>query len=400
MIYLASGGFWLSATQGVLLVSGLLFTLVLANTLTKDAYGIYRLILAVAGILGVITLPGLNTALVRSVARGEASVLRNITRTRIGWGFLGTIICAAVALYYFTNGNIELAIAFGILGVFLPFFDTFTTAVSDLQGRKEFKKSSLYTVVITVLATLVCVIAALVTKNVFAVLISYFGAYSLLRFIVYLIVASKRSEGAAQPALLAQIRTYGKHLSAMNVLTNAASNIDKVIIFYMLGPASLALYAIAISVPEQLKNVFRNIIPLLTPKLAVLSHDATKRALPTIYTHLLLLFLLALFVSIIYILLAPTLFALLLPAYGEALLYSQIFALSIGVSVVFLPLGIFQAQERTKELYLLNTVHPIVQILLYIGLISLFGLWGAISAWIMGRLFNLGYTLFLFHRAY
>src|SRR3989338_1976898 len=120
MVYLASGGFWL--TLGQIISSAATFGLAIAfaNLLPKETYGTYKFILSIAGILSVLTLPGMMTALTQAVARGfEGSVIPAL-KLRVRWGMLAGLGNLVVATYYYFNGNTKLTISFLIVAAFLP----------------------------------------------------------------------------------------------------------------------------------------------------------------------------------------------------------------------------------------------------------------------------------------
>src|ERR1041384_6093938 len=82
--YLLKGGFWLSASQVIATLSGFLMSIAFANLISKEAFGIYKYALSVAGIIGALSLTGMGTAVTRSVAKGFES-LRQGFRTNLKW---------------------------------------------------------------------------------------------------------------------------------------------------------------------------------------------------------------------------------------------------------------------------------------------------------------------------
>lgn len=60
MVYLAKGGFWLTTGQGVASLASLVLAIAFANLLPKEAYGNYKYILAVVGVLTLFGLTGIG----------------------------------------------------------------------------------------------------------------------------------------------------------------------------------------------------------------------------------------------------------------------------------------------------------------------------------------------------
>lgn len=106
----------------------------------------------------------------------------------------------------------------------------------------------------------------------------------------------------------------------------------------------------------------------------------------------------ALIVTIGYIILTPYFFHLFFPKYLEAIAYAQVF----GLTILFTP-GMWLGQTmiahmRKWELYVVNTINPIVKMALYVGLIPFFGIWGAIGAVLGSNLLGLLLGIWVFRR--
>ena len=102
--------------------------------------------------------------------------------------------------------------------------------------------------------------------------------------------------------------------------------------------------------------------------------------------------------SILYILFAPLIFRLLFPAYQESIFYSQIFVLSVLVYPQGLLATYLRARMKKKQLFLVTSIIPIIRATLYIILIPLYGVMGAIISIIAARTFNFGLSYYLFKK--
>ena len=104
----------------------------------------------------------------------------------------------------------------------------------------------------------------------------------------------------------------------------------------------------------------------------------------------------ALLISLAYIIFAPFLIKLFLPKYTDIILMSQIFSLSL-VGVMVIPINsAMNSIPKIKALYVSNILSPVVNIIMVITLIPLFGLWGAILARAFGRIINIIGTYLVF----
>ena len=100
----------------------------------------------------------------------------------------------------------------------------------------------------------------------------------------------------------------------------------------------------------------------------------------------------------VYILIAPLFFKLFFPQYIEAVIYSQIFSISLLTLPVLMFQTALRAQKMTKQILQLDMISSLSQILLTFFLVSTMGLWGAIIARCTYRIINLFASLVLFRK--
>lgn len=382
MVYLAKGGFWIGIGQVVSSLSTFGLAVAFANLLPPEVYGTYKYALGLAGMFAVFTLPGNATALSRAVARGNDGNLRTATRERILWSIAGLFVALALALYYFLAGNYLLASASVIIACTLPIFDTFTLYAAFLTGKKDFKTQTLYHAITQGVSVAVLITTTFFTDNLIILLLAYFLPLAAIRYLFYRTTVGRIADDARiDPAM----STYGKHLSAMNVLNSIASNIDKLLLWHFLGPIQLAVYAFAIAIPEQMKGPLKGMGELVLPKFSGKSPEEVARALPGFWKKMWMYTGALCVVSLSYVLIAPIIFSVFFPLYMDSVLYSQLFALSIPAAASIVPLAVLSAQKKTGAQYFLNIAQPLIQTLLFFLLIPPWGIMGAIVAWIAGR---------------
>src|SRR6185437_109382 len=83
MVYLASGTFWSNFSAATVVILGFLASLFFARFMTKDQYGTYQYVLAIAGLISSVTLTGMNSAVTRAVARGHEGELKHSIRFQL-----------------------------------------------------------------------------------------------------------------------------------------------------------------------------------------------------------------------------------------------------------------------------------------------------------------------------
>lgn len=380
MVYLAKGGFWLSATHVVTALSSLVVAISFANLLPKETYGTYKYILSIVSILGISTLTDINTSLTQAVAKGYQGSFLPALKTCIKGGLLGSLGSLAVAGYYFSQQQNTLGIAFLVAAIFIPLMDPLSIYNAYLQGKKNFKLSSQLNILSRIAYTIAIVAFLMLNHNVILLLAVYFGIYTLTRYLSFRYVQKKFDYSEEKDA---SIITYGKHLTFMNIIAGIAGQLDKILVFHYLGTAQLAIYAFATSIPEQFKTIFKNLYSLAFPKLAEKSDSEVKKV---IFKKTGQLMIIGTIMTIGYVIIAPFVFRWFLPQYLDSLLFSQIFALSFILHPGGLLVAAMQSQKLQKELYQLNTITPILQIIILFVFLFYYGLMGLILARVLIRL--------------
>lgn len=373
--YLLRGGSWLLTGHGVGMAASLLLAIAFANLLPSHVYGTYKYVLAGAGILTALTLPGINTYLAQAVSRGKDRSLLESIRLRSTWGLSAGVIALGAAAYYYLNTNIELAATFCIVAIFIPFLDASGLYNVYLQGKRHFRVSIGYFSTTQITSTLCLIVAAYLSDNLLVILLAYFVPLILMR-VGFLLRTLKRfpPAGPADP----QIGAYGMHLSLVSVPGQIASYLDSILLFHYLGPVQLAIYTFALAPIEQVRGLYKNIPPLVLPKLAARSFTEINALLPW---RMFWLTVVGVAMAGGYILIAPLAFQILFPAYRDSVLISQLLA---GLIALRLPGSFFGTVLQSKISVLPKSwlywgaVPPTIFILLLLILTPLYGIYGVI----------------------
>ncbi|MBU0580170.1 MAG: oligosaccharide flippase family protein [Candidatus Margulisbacteria bacterium] len=389
MIYLSKGSFWLCLGQILSSFSIFLLAIAFANLLPKETYGTYQYILSMAGILGLFSLTGMNTAVIRAVAKGFEGTLKKSFWVQMKWGLIMFFVCLAVGVYYFIQGNQTLAISFLIVGSFSPLLNSANTYFAFLNGKKDFKNLMLYSTISTILSSFALLLMVLITKKPIPLILTYFISNTAVNVYFYLrtIKVFKPNENQSPDAI-----SYGKHLSLMNVINTIAYYLDGPLVFHFLGAANLAIYSLAIAPAEQIKALFKNINSLAMPKFSEKSKEEIKK---TITNKVIIFGAVIAAGTLFYIFLAPFFYKIFFPKYMISVFYSQIYAISLVAVTLYLPFSALQAQMATKELYFFNFWSSVIQIVLLIIFIMFWGILGAVVAKVTIRFISLAISAWL-----
>ena len=382
MVYLAENGFWLTLGQIFYSSSALLLSIAFAYFLTPETYGIYKYILAFCGVLAISNLPGMETAIVRAVAKGNDGAVMPAIKTKIKWGLIGGGLSLLTGSYYLYSGNEILGYSFIIASVFLPVMDSFLPYSSILQGKKDFKTSTAYLISSQIFASVAILAAIFFTKDLYILIFVYFASWTLARSVAFQRALKKYPlNQVPDPEMI----TYGKHLSLSYTLPAIAGYFDRLILFQFMGPAEVAIYSIAVAPVEQIKGLFKNIYTLALPKFSEKNKESIGKSIRQKMPKLILA-LIAIIIA--YAAAAPFLFHLLFPKYPQSIFLSQIYAIVLVTIAVLLPYTSLEATASTKKIHYFNVSTSILQILLLLALIPVFGILGAIIAKIVSKFLN------------
>ncbi len=403
--YIAGGSFWLSLHKIASIGVAILLSVAYARYLPKETYGTYRYILSFIGIFGVFAISGMGTAIIRSVARGYAGTFRAGAKTifLFSWGISVSCIAAA-AYFYYADSSLSLAVGFLIAALFVPFSEGLGAWRSYYTATKQFRAGALFSsgVQITygiVMLGGIAIMAVYPIPQVLHVPLlagAYLAAHALPNIVLMQRLWHEIPPEA--PADASALR-YGFQLTASEIPNTIAHYLDSILLYSLLGPASIAIFSFATAPVEQIKALFGTAASVSMPKLAEKTSEESltllKQTLPgKLYRAC------ALSAAIVaaYIITAPFLFQFLFPRYIESVPLTQVLALSL----VFFPLGVFgtalKAEGNIKKIYMFSITSPLIQIAAIIALIPLYGLWGAVAARVAGRTIHHFFLAYLYYR--
>jgi O-antigen/teichoic acid export membrane protein len=391
MRYVARGSFWWIFGKSIAFLITLGVMSAFARFLPKETYGAWRYLLSMTAILSIFSLPGMDTALIRSIAKGYEKMLLFCAKVKLKWGLIGTIISFAISFWYLSHQNIALGISFFIAGIFLPLLNAFQIFLPFWQGKQRFDIQSKYLILTTFFPSLILVLTLLLTNNLIFIAFSFFFSYSIFKYLFFkLTTKSIKDQKGEEKETIA----FGKHLTLIQSTALFSNQIDKIIIWQILGPASLAIYSFAWFPIIRIQELIP-IIPLALPKLSKKSKEEIKRS---VFEKFLKLFFVSLSFSFLFILLVPYFYKIFFPNYLESVIYARILALIF----VLLPFSLFGAsflaQARKKELYIIQISTPILKILLFFALIPFFKIWGAVFSILAAQIYSSILSFYFFKK--
>ena len=389
MVYLARAGFWSNLNFVIVSVFALLLSIAFANLLPRDTYGTYQYLIALSGIITALTLAGMNSAVIQSVARGNEGDLRATVRVQLLWSAVPTALGLVGAFYYWFAGNGMTAIGLAIVALLAPIGNVYNTYQAFLTGKRDFKQLFVYTTLAAAAYYASMFVAMLFVKSAAFLVFVNLAVNTAVTFYAY-----RRTLAKYKPNDTTDQGTipYGKHLSVMNAFGTAIAQLDSVLVFHFLGAADLALYSFASLLPERVGGLFKFISSAALPKFSTQTHENIRG---TILGKTLRAALAGVMATLLYMFFAPLLFRVLFPAYLDAVHYTILYAAVIITLAANLPATALVAQQRKRELYVYNLVNPVILLALQVPLLLSFGIAGILVARIISNLFNILLALVL-----
>jgi len=392
MVYLAKGSFWMSVGKVAQTLVSLATLAAFANWLSVESYGTYQFILSVVGIVGIASLPGIKTSLTRSVAQGNEGALAQAFKAKMFWSLTGVTALLVLSGWYYINGDMILSGAFLIVALVYPIKNSSSLFLSLWQGRGRFDILALYRI-ISDIAIAVLVIATLyLTDNLYLIVAAFFGGTALFYGLSLLITSFQTTNNHRDD----EVVKFGQHLTVMGAIGRVADHIDTLILWSILGPAQVAIYALALRPVEKAQG-FMPIQALALPKLSKNGVKGIKRK-KAIFRKFLLLFTITVPAAAVLALLAPWLYKFLFPQYTDSVIYFQALTVLLALKPTVLISSSLIAEAKTRFLYITQLSIPTIKIALFILLIPIWGIWGLVLALIVSKLINTGLSLYFFWR--
>jgi len=144
LAYAIKSEFWVYLRQGILLITGLATLMAFARLAPKELYGHYNFLLAILAIASIVSVPGLKSAVLRSVARGNEGSYKAAVKTSFLWSLLGIPALLSIGTYYYYYNTQIIGICLMMSSIFFPFIYAPNTWDSFLLGKKRFDLTALY----------------------------------------------------------------------------------------------------------------------------------------------------------------------------------------------------------------------------------------------------------------
>jgi len=379
--YYGKNSLYLVLAHTAVLASSLALSMSFARLTSEETYGQYSYIMGIIGLLTIFSLPGMTTAITRSVARGYDQTFVQGTKTRLKWSLIGSLIILGVGIYYYHfAGSTVLGKSFITATFVFPFFSTARTFRSFLQGRSQFAQASAYESVARLSSVVASIVVMWLLRDVFLIVIAYLSSFSLINYLFFFRVSrgeglNRESDEKALP--------YAKHLTAQGAIDTASQYYDTIIIPVFLNFPDLAIYSIAKCV-NSVTPFMATPLATIFPKLAQIGEKEAYRAVKKRLVYMVLFYA---FICGAGIAFAPYVIPLLYThKYAGSVFLAQVLFVAIFLEQPGYVLSqLFKAQQKTRELYRLRLFVSVFEMILLTVLVASLGLVGVVIARVIGK---------------
>ena len=386
LAYIIKNEFWVYLGQGIGLIAGLATLVAFARLAPKEVYGQYNFVLAILAIVTLVSIPGLNSAVSRSTARGNEGNYKAAVKTRFLWSLLGIPALLAVGAYYYYYETPIIGICFMTAGIFFPLIHAPNLWNGFLQGKRRFDLTTKYGgIQSTVTAAAIIAILFLNPSHLVLIVVTHLGVTSFLTCFFY-----RRSQRYIEnKAEDNECKKYGYLLTTASIVVDLANNVDKILVGILLGAPQLAIYSVARGIPDRIRTLLK---PAWSPFMPKFSQDGVEmREVQEVAKHFILpLVVVTLGGSLLYWFFIDHVMLLLFSTkYMESTIYARMLLLMILAAIPGSFFGRFAiAKRKTKAIILRCHIFSFLRLVIMSGFIYQWGIMGAVWALNLNAIIN------------
>lgn len=370
---------WTSINQVFTILLGVLLTIIFARFTSKELFGEYNFLNSIIAIISIVAIPGLNTSMLRSISRGMDGVYIKAVKLSLMWSLLGVPILFLIGCYYYFFNNPIIGLALFIASIFFPLIYAPNNWIALLQGKKRFDIFAKYSIIQSIIRTSAILFAIFSgPTNLIIIFLSFLVSGAVTNVLFFFkskhYIENNEEENGWKKS--------GYKLTFNDFVDLSYDNLDKILIGIFLGPVELAVYAIAVSIVSALKGSLIQIITVISPSVYAMEKKTLKSILKKTLPSIILL---NIIFMLIVILVLPFIINLLYSQkYDDSIFIAQVYSITIPLAIIMAVLSTSLISLKEENMLLISRlIGFIIMLILYIILIPIFGIMGAILASIL-----------------
>lgn len=367
-------------------VFGLLTFAVLARSLSKEQFAVYSLVFGFIAILRLTALPGLGTAISQAFARGLPGGFRHAVKLSFLGSLVGTVVLFGGAWWHYRADEVMIGRALLVAAAFFPLVAGLLFWRNAATGSERYVWLLWFDGLSAGLKCCAVIACAYAFPKVLSlIVIAALFAPSMINILATVNQLHKvpRKAGRERDSV-----EYGFRTTLYQLPVTLIQQLDKLVLFYFISPEALAVYAVALRIPELARTVVGETNATLGP---IFAREEAYTA--DLHRFSLKLFLLYGAVSVIGALfIVPYLLPMLAGnSYADSVRYAQFMTVGVALGC----LGDIQFRYIKSHLHSGNYLtialaKALFDCVLILVLAYYFGLVGVIAAYVLK---NLGYTV-------
>lgn len=389
--YFVKNSLIVTTGHGISVIRGIVTGYLVTRLMAPAIYGEYQFVQSLIGTLGVFTMTGLPTSIARSIARKDDVPLLFTLKIHTVITAFGAIALLCMIPFLSLWGRAELwpllliASLLYVPSIIGPYFFG-----GIVIGTGQFSRS-LRTSALSGLLLIVSVLLMLFLKPSAAVLLALMLGIPAIVFLLSLREMIKMFPSREHSWKLVK---YGMQLSFVTIPVTLSWYLDKLMISALFGLNQLALFSVALMIPEQIKVWAKELFPVSFSRQA---HGEDSRARRKKITQAVGIGTIFVAIGILcYIVISPAIIPILFPLYPahEVILLTNIAA----ITLITMPATLFpqylEARGMIKDLTIANWLAAVMFTLSLLVLVPSYGLVGAVIARGVFRFIYAGYAAF------
>ncbi len=393
--YFFGSSFFSLIQQSVGLVLGLYASYIFGHFVSKSLFGEYNLILSILSFFTFISLPGIDTALTQSSARGFDGSLKKALIVRFFSSLAGVPILLALSLYYLSRHQSTVGLGLMASLPLFPFFYSSQSFIAFLYGKRRFDLVALFSILSSAAYVILITLAIFVSPSTLTFTLAYMASFIIPAILG--IITTKKTEVKTKK-IDRQLIPYGFFLTLNSSFSWITGNIGNILLANFLGVEQLAIFVVASKLPASLQKSYASLSKSITAKIA---GQSKKDHFKTITRHWWKFILLGIGMFSSLWIIAPFVLIFLFPTgYEKAVNYAQL------LSIVFIPMPLSWAladviifQKNKKYQTLINTVPNLIKIAAYFFILPIWKIPGLILITIIDSYLNFLLYLMIFYRS-
>lgn len=264
--------FWAYAGVFFILFLGLVSTVILARLLDKENWGILSTIIAVVSFLSSLSEIGLNYYIIYTSSKYDKkpSELRSKLASPIKWK-LGIIFLIAILMLVYSDSlasffNIENGGKFFVAGsIYFIFYNVFAVFSGILDGIKKFKEESIISTINQLLRLILSAGLVILGFGIDGAIVGYIISVALATFIQSYILRKVISFSGKSDESLQDMFSFGFFYGITSIAATFTMWTDSIMIGFFLGTTSVGIYRIAVSIASSSSSLLSGISKVTFP---------------------------------------------------------------------------------------------------------------------------------------